>query len=327
MPFVAVKNDIIHSIKMEFNLSFHCNLSCAECSHNSPYLRPKLASLNSFRHDIRALEKVYRVGRFRFVGGEPLLHPQLLLFIEAVKDSGIAKQVQVCTNGSLLHRVDEALFRELDVLSISWYPNHCDDSKINRAKELCARYGTKLKIEIVKGFRSMNVDDPMEPILTKKVFDSCQIAHSWYCQTFFDGMFYLCSRPLFTSPYRLKKGLEGPDFSIFDGLEIHAPNLLERLLSYLARKDPLASCRHCLGTVGMYHTWRSLSTEERNKPEIISKSAKLLIDYRRMRYFYRWERFLRKFMPYIPYLSLARVLTMLRDAPYYRSRTWRPRKI
>jgi len=313
---------------MEFNLSFHCNFSCAECSHNSPYIQPTLPSLAAFKRDVRALEKVYHVRRFRFEGGEPLLHPKLLSFIEVVRDSRLADQLHLHTNGSLLHRADEALYRELDILSISWYPDpRCDASKIKRARELCARHDTKLRIERVKGFRRMNVDESLEPNLAKSVFDSCQIAHSWYCQTFFDGMFYMCSRPLFTGPYRHKKNLNTPDLAVLDGLPIHEPDLSERLLSYLGCRNPLESCHHCLGSVGVHKAWRSLSAEERYKPEMIFKSGEALIDHRRLRYLCRWERFQRKVLQYIPYLLVARALTMLRDTPYRRSRTLQPRKI
>lgn len=328
MPFVSVKNGIIHSIKLEFNLSFHCNFSCSECSHNSPYITPALASLDGFKRDVRALEKVYHVRRFRFEGGEPLLHPKLLSFIEVVRDSRLAEQLHVHTNGSLLHLADEALYREVDILSISWYPDpRCDESKINRARELCARYDTKLRIERIKGFRRINVDESLKPNLAKRVFDSCQIAHSWYCQTFFNGMFYMCSRPLFTGRYRRKKNLECTDFEVLDGLPIHERGLLGRLTNYLACRNPLESCYHCLGSVGRHKTWRSLSAEERYKPKIILRSGEALIDHKRLRYLSSWEHFQRKLLRHIPCLSVARALTMLRDLRYRRSRTLQPRKI
>ena len=65
MPFFAVRNGRIESIKMEFNLVEGCNYSCSECSHFSPHLRAKRAVLRDFAADVNALKDVYRVRRFR----------------------------------------------------------------------------------------------------------------------------------------------------------------------------------------------------------------------------------------------------------------------
>ena len=70
--------------------------------------------LATFVRDLEALAKVLRVYRFRFVGGEPLLHRELLQHVQAVRDSGIAGEVQVCTNGALLDRVSEGVLAAID---------------------------------------------------------------------------------------------------------------------------------------------------------------------------------------------------------------------
>jgi molybdenum cofactor biosynthesis enzyme MoaA len=69
MPSVSVSEGKIVSLKIEYNLTEHCNYGCAECSHFSPYLAKKESSLATFVHDLEALAKVLRVYRFRFVGG------------------------------------------------------------------------------------------------------------------------------------------------------------------------------------------------------------------------------------------------------------------
>src|SRR5918911_843454 len=77
MPLVRVEGDKIVSLKIEYNLTDHCNYGCDECSHFSPYLTRKESSLEGFRKDLAALARVMRVYRFRFVGGEPLPgHPR-----------------------------------------------------------------------------------------------------------------------------------------------------------------------------------------------------------------------------------------------------------
>ena len=321
MPFVSVENNIIQSIKMEFNLNFHCNLSCAECSRNSPHLRPQFASLEKFKKDVAAIEKVYHVKRFRFEGGEPLLNRKILYFVEVVRESKLADQLHVHTNGLLLHRADKAFFREIDILSISRYPDvRCNDRNIQLAKDMCERYGTELRIEKIRGFRSINMDDALDVKLKRKIFNSCQIAHSWYCQTFYDGMFYLCSRPLCTQNYRTLKNLKSPDLLKIDGIHIHSPELFYRLKTYLERKEPLLSCSYCLGSVGLHQAWRSLSVDECRHPVFIKEPAMDLIEKQRLSYLTHWAAFQEMILQIVPLLSLARLLTMLRDAPFYRSR-------
>ena len=41
MPFVRIEGDKIRSLKIEYNLTDHCNYGCDECSHFSPYLTRK----------------------------------------------------------------------------------------------------------------------------------------------------------------------------------------------------------------------------------------------------------------------------------------------
>jgi hypothetical protein len=325
MPFVTVKNGIIQSIKMEFNLNLHCNYSCAECSRNSPHLRPRFASLAKFKKDVRALEKVYHVQRFRFEGGEPLLNRQILAFIQVVRDSVLADRLHVHTNGALLQHADESLFRELDILSISRYPvSRLDDTMLNRTRDLCERYGTQLRIEPIRGFRRINLDEKMDLELTRRVFASCQIAHSWYCQTFFNGWFYLCSRPLCTGAYRRQKGLAAPDYALTDGIPIHCEGLFARMRDYLARRHPLGCCSHCLGSVGRHEPWRWLAAAQCRRPPVCRESANELIDQRRLWFLYRWDRLQLRILRRCPSLKLARFLGMLRDVPFYRSRSQPP---
>jgi hypothetical protein len=258
----------------------------------------KESSLEIFKRDLAALAQVMRFYRFRFVGGEPLLHRELLAHVEAVRASGIAEEIQVCTNGALLDRTPEAVFAAIDTLTISWYPDpHCDQAKIDRAVEICKRAGTKVGVLKIDEFRRMQVARPFEDrTLVKAIYDTCEIAHTWYCQTFYEGRFYLCSRPLFTGPYLAKLGVSAPDFRELDGIALHEPRLRERLVKALRSKQPLAACSYCLGTVGRNQPWRQLPSAERKAPRQQANGAGDPIDRRRLRR--------RRMMPLPPLRSL-----------------------
>ena len=65
MPFVAEKDGLLYAHKLEYNLADHCNLSCRECSHLSPYVRKNFVPIDTFTRDLFRLAEVYRVQRFR----------------------------------------------------------------------------------------------------------------------------------------------------------------------------------------------------------------------------------------------------------------------
>lgn len=314
MPSVLLSADKISTLKVEYNLTEHCNYGCDECSHFSPYLAKRESSLPTFVRDLEALAKVLRLYRFRFVGGEPLLHKELLGHVRAVRESGIAGEIQVCTNGALLDRVPEEVFAAIDSLSISWYPDpRCDQAKIDRALAICSRVGTRVGVHKINVFRRMQVHRPIEePGLVQDVYDTCHIAHRWHCQTFYEGRFYLCSRPIFTNAYLAKLGVEAPDFRELDGIPIHEPELKERLLALLRRREPLAACRYCLGTVGRRQAWRQLPASERKAPRQPVRSGAELIDRRHLLFSKIWQHLSpRRLLMMAPRSVVARALPYL----------------
>ena len=84
----------------------------------------KFADHSTSVNDIEVLSLVLRASEFefKFVGGEPLLHPQLLDFLRAAKDVGIANRLVLVTNGVLLHTAPDELWELIDGMWISLYP-------------------------------------------------------------------------------------------------------------------------------------------------------------------------------------------------------------
>lgn len=79
---------------LEFNVTHVCNLKCGNCDHLSPYFSVKndkeFVNYENFCNQITILNKHARVGSFLFLGGEPLLNKDIVKYLKAVKDSGIA---------------------------------------------------------------------------------------------------------------------------------------------------------------------------------------------------------------------------------------------
>jgi len=206
MPYVTVSDGKIQARKLEYNAVDHCNLSCKECSHFSPYMSAQSLSLETFEKDINRLAEVYKVERFRFVGGEPLLNRNILNYIKVVRKSGITDKIELATNGLLLNKSSDELVSAFDIISVSWYPHNMRDfDYLNECKKKCSRLNTRLSIEKISKFRTMQVGAQIQDAaLVDDIYRTCMIAHTWFCQTFYDGHFYLCSRPIFTDQYLQK---------------------------------------------------------------------------------------------------------------------------
>jgi organic radical activating enzyme len=259
---------------LEYFLVDHCNLRCAHCSHFSPFMKAWSPSLEEFESDLAALAQVMEVGRFRFLGGEPLLNRQLPEFIAAVRRSGLARQVGLCTNGVLLHKANPETLARLDWLDVSLYPGTVPDSATIEAtaRRLSEEIGVRLALYSKPEFRYQILDQPIEdPALVRQVFETCKMAHGGWdmfhdgCHTVYRGHYFRCNRPAYTRRYLESQGHDGdslPDFSGLDGVALHGPDLGRRLLDYLLSQEPLSACRWCLGTCGVKQPHRMMTRDE-----------------------------------------------------------------
>jgi organic radical activating enzyme len=259
---------------LEFFLVDHCNLRCAHCSHFSPYMKPWSPELVDFKRDIRALAEVMQVGRFRFLGGEPLLNRQLPDFIDAVLESDLSRSVGLCTNGVLLHKVKRETLAKLDWLDVSLYPGTRPDSETIRetAERICDELDLTLHLFPKPDFRYQLLESPIEDEqAVEEIFRTCKMAHGGWdmfhdgCHTLYKGMYYRCNRPAYTKAYLSHNGCEAeglPDFAQVDGVPLHEQDLQKRLLDYLLSERPLESCKWCLGTCGVRLPHRMMSRDE-----------------------------------------------------------------
>ncbi|MGI9205027.1 MAG: radical SAM protein [Woeseiaceae bacterium] len=312
MPFFSLENGRIISQKIEYNLVDHCNFSCDECSHSSPFMAKRSQSLEQFTTDLSRLAQVYRVQRFRFVGGEPLLHKKIVAFIRAVRKSELANVIEVVSNGVLMDRAPDELFQEVDSVSVSWYPDpNFSEDILDRARAKCHQFGARFRVNRINQFRQMQVNQPItDDKLVSDIFRSCQIAHTWNCQTFYDGKFYLCSRPLYTQSYQRRIGRDTEELQKIDGVPLHEPNLKARILEHMNQTHALASCKYCLGTVGRYQPWRQLSVAERRQPPVPESTPIDAIDNVRLRSILAWRAVEGRLLKMWPSTRLARALNV-----------------
>ena len=279
-----VAREKLKRLSVEFNLGEHCNLSCYNCDHASPLLPTKYATVEGFTRDLEALAEVFHSEQFRIVGGEPLMHPQLLDFLSELRRIKIADATVVITNGVLLGKVPNTFWTLIDQLWISVYPGIKLGLSIEECQSLCKTHGVFLRVDEVGRFQKTLLNSRIEdPELVAMVFRECGMAGEYSCNTIHEGRLYRCSIAPFMAPRLALQGIAFENRSI-DGVELHDnPQLYEDVERCLFGQTPLAACDYCLGTSAPWTPHRQLNLrgraewqKEDSRPVIEEVSARLL---------------------------------------------------
>jgi hypothetical protein len=214
------------------------------CNHFVALTKPTFAKPAQIEHDLTRLSKIAHVERWAVLGGEPLLHPDLLEILEICRYSGICDQVEVETNGDLLHTMEPIFWQSFDWLRLTIYPGKEPDMDMIRSR--CSEYGITLETKVI-------ANDPFvaplkaQPGNGQQTFDTCW--YKTYCRTLDDGWFYICCTAGFIPGVILDIDKHTDGISL-DGLTEDA------LRAYLNRKDALVSCDVCHGHHGPRIDWR-----------------------------------------------------------------------
>jgi MoaA/NifB/PqqE/SkfB family radical SAM enzyme len=97
-------------LQCSFYVTDRCNLDCSYCTeYDNSKPHPPLADLKTWLHKVRSLGTM----RIALVGGEPLLHPDIVELVRYCRELGFA--TSLTTNGFLLNR---SLIRELEAAGL-----------------------------------------------------------------------------------------------------------------------------------------------------------------------------------------------------------------
>ena len=89
----------------------HCNLRCAGCMHFAPLAEATFLDLDEYENDLTRFSSIDDVSSYFdaivLMGGEPLLHPQIVEIIRMTRRHLPKILLALCTNGLLLKRMGE----------------------------------------------------------------------------------------------------------------------------------------------------------------------------------------------------------------------------
>ena len=88
---------------LEVHLVDHCNMNCSGCSHFSPLADKFFANIEQYECDMKQLSQLMaNIKVFRLLGGEPLLHPDVSMFLDVTRKWFPKAKIHLVTNGILL---------------------------------------------------------------------------------------------------------------------------------------------------------------------------------------------------------------------------------
>jgi len=260
----------------EINAVLHCNLRCRSCSHLSPIMSPWFAAPERVGRDLSRLARSYRCGFVKVLGGEPLLHPQLVEVIRAIRHSAVTSRIVLCTNGSLLNSADDELWSSVDEVEISVYPGRAiSNDELNDFRQRARDHGIELSVRLSPVFRESYSELGTEDgDLIDRIFRTCKIAHVWRCHTVHEGYFYRCPQSYFIHKFQHVN----PEAS-GDGLPIRDDDdFVDELHRHLTAARGPSACRWCLGSVG--HRFAHEQVPRQQWPHFAKKSTETLLDWK-----------------------------------------------
>lgn len=238
-----VLNNKIFTRAIEINAVRHCNLSCKSCSHSSPISRSKEYDVKIIQNDLALLSQYLHCEFVRLLGGEPLLHSNLIDVLKNNKNSNISDKICLVTNGILLDKLSDEMLNYIDKVEISLYPLNKQLLERIRLNALrLVNKGVKVILLEYSDFRESIVqNDSYNENMKQLIYETCQIAHNWRCITVDNNRIYRCPQSMIYCE-------KNSDYK--DSIKIDTISSLGDILNYLENNNFLNSCSTCLGSVG-----------------------------------------------------------------------------
>ena len=237
LPSSPLKSISVH-------LTEHCNLNCAYCDHNCPVAEQGFSDIDQFEYDFIILSKLTngQVEQIKLLGGEPLLNPDIIHYMQIVRQYIPISFIRIITNGILLTKMGKSFWQACKdnniAIGISQYPIKIDFDEIYEI-------ATNHSVEVYLEGREQNFFYNLKYDLSgsQDIYQSYEGCDTKNCTFLKDGKLYLCPQ-IYCSKY-LEKYF-GVNFSISkdDFLVLDKFNNVNEILDFISHPSPF--CRYCV---------------------------------------------------------------------------------
>lgn len=226
---------------LEIHLVDHCNLNCKGCGHFSSLSPPAFLDISEFEDDLIQLKKHFKeIGQLRLMGGEPLLHPECLQFLEIARSIYKNTRLSLVTNGILLPKTDKVFLNTLSRLNVEVQITFYSElhQNIKAYSEILEESGVKFEFEGKTNFyKHLSLENSHSK---QEAINQCRIKS--YCPALKNGKIYQCSGlanfEIFKQHYNLNS------YPIAAGIDIYSNDTNSKaILDFIDSPDEL--CKHC----------------------------------------------------------------------------------
>lgn len=241
-------NNDLNLSYLEMHIVDHCNLNCNLCSHFANYASPDYLKINSFEEQIIKMKEFFhQIECLAILGGEPLLHPDLISFLVKAREHLPKAEIQLATNAILMKNYNEDFWNVLKqlriLLRITIYPNTKVDKEmlISRGTE----YNIAMRINSINNSNWYDLVNYKGNSDKKLAFNNCP---SKICHTLYHGKFYLCPRPAYINILNAKNLINAVvnEDDYVDIFSNNAKNKLKKYMKHIKKNEPLEFCRWCV---------------------------------------------------------------------------------
>ena len=156
-------------LKLDIHATEHCNLNCRGCTHFSPVAEREFCDLEQLDTNLKTLSRFQSsFGQLQILGGEPLLHPDIVKMTAIMRKYFPKQRITIITNGVLLAQPDklpadfwQAIRENNIVIKLSQYPINVDYAAV---EELCRQQNVSYEIfadrsENARGWNKFLLDE------------------------------------------------------------------------------------------------------------------------------------------------------------------------
>jgi MoaA/NifB/PqqE/SkfB family radical SAM enzyme len=182
------------------------------------------------------------ISEIYLLGGEPLLHPDVISFMRVTRENFPASRINVMTNGVLAHRMEAPFWEALHdygcILVCDVYPVPL---QVERVNELAAEHGATVEwIESRDEFFRLPID-PAGDHDAADAFERCRWVNN--CPILRDGRIFPCAYIAYVDILKERFGLTGMEVTDEDSVSIYETDDPYKIMDFLLR--PVPWCRYC----------------------------------------------------------------------------------
>lgn len=231
-----------------FHVAEHCNLNCRGCNNFSPIAEPEFIDVSQLRKDLERLSGLFgrKCSYIWLSGGEPLLHPEIISIMRAVRENFSDCEVAIFSNGILLSQQSDDFWRacrenRVKIISSAYPINISVDAVRAKADEYGVTFqwawGEKENEHDTFTIEPINLEGNSN---VRQNFAFCGRANN--CITLSKGRLFTCT---FAPHVRHFNKYFGQNVAITeaDYVNIYDDITADEILRKLA--EPIPACRYC----------------------------------------------------------------------------------